>query len=213
MNVGIQDVHNLAWKLAGNVAGWAGPRLLDTYELERRPFALAVMDDARRNVGGFGQRPEQFSNRGRVLGVSYDSPAVIPDGTDLPAVANPHIDYAPTARPGSRAPHMWLQRRGERISTLDLFDTGFVLLTGRRGQAWRAASQRAVEQLGMPLRCYSIGAEDHLMDDSDAWPGLYGVGVDGAVLVRPDGHVAWRLASEEADPGLIPALNRILSLD
>jgi hypothetical protein len=173
------------------------------------------MDDARRNVGGFGQRPEQFSNRGRVLGVSYDSPAVIPDGTDLPAVANPHIDYAPTARPGSRAPHIWLRRRGERISTLDLYDTDFVLLTGPRGQAWRAASRRAVEQLGMPLHCYSIGAEDDLVDESDAWPRLYGVGVDGAVLVRPDGHVAWRTTSSEGNPsgGLVAALGRILSRD
>jgi len=215
MNVGIQDVHNLAWKLAGNVAGWAGPRLLDSYELERRPFALAVMDDASRNAGGFGQRPEQFSNRGRVLGVSYDSPAVIPDGTDLPAVANPHIDYAPTARPGSRAPHIWLRRRGERISTLDLYDIDFVLLTGPRGQAWRTASRRAVEQLGMPLRCYSIGAEDDLFDESDVWPRLYGVGVDGAVLVRPDGHVAWRTTSSEGNPSdhLVAALRRILSRD
>jgi putative polyketide hydroxylase len=213
MNVGIQDVHNLAWKLAGNVAGWAGSRLLDTYELERRPFALAVMDDASRNVGGFGQRPEQFSNRSRVLGVSYDSPAVISDGTDLPAVANPQIDYAPTARPVSRAPHMWLRRRSERISTLDVFDTRFVLLTGPTGHEWRAAGQRAAEQLGMPLRCYSIGSEDDLIDESDAWPGLYGVDFDGAVLVRPDGHVAWRAASQEADPDLIPVLRRILSLD
>lgn len=215
MNVGIQDVHNLAWKLAGNVAGWAGPRLLDTYELERRPFAVAVMDDASRNVGGFGQRPEQFSNRGRVLGVSYDSPAVVPDGTDLPAVANPHIDYVPTARPGSRAPHMWLRNRGERISTLDLYDTGFVLLTGLRGQTWRVASQRAAEQLGVPLRCYSIGAEGDLVDESGAWLDLYGVDVDGAVLVRPDGHVAWRATSEGADPSgdLIPVLRGVLSLD
>jgi len=215
MNVGIQDVHNLAWKLAGNVAGWAGPRLLDSYELERRPFALAVMDDASRNAGGFGQRPEQFSNRGRVLGVSYDSPAVIPDGTDLPAAANPHIDYAPAARPGSRAPHIWLRRRGERISTLDLYDTDFVLLTGSRGQAWRTASRRAVEQLGMPLRCYSISAEDDLVDESDGWPRLYGVGVDGAVLVRPDGHVAWRTTSSDGNPSdhLVAALRRILSRD
>src|SRR5260370_8794772 len=63
MNVGIQDVHNLAWKLTGHLAGWAGSGLLDTYELERRPFALAVSEDAARNVSGFGQRPEQFSNR------------------------------------------------------------------------------------------------------------------------------------------------------
>jgi len=215
MNVGIQDVHNLAWKLAANVGGWAGPGLLDTYELERRPFAFAVMDDASRNVGSFGQRAEQFSNRGRVLGVSYDSSAVIPDGTDLPAVANPHIDYMPTARPGSRAPHMWLRRRGERISMLDLYDTDFVLLIGSRDNALRDASRQAAEQLGMPLRCYSIGDDEDLVDESDAWPALYGVGADGAVLIRPDGHVAWRAPGEKANPGddLVHILRRILSRD
>lgn len=215
MNVGILDAHNLAWKLVGNVAGWAGPPLLDTYELERRPFALGVMEDASRNIGGLGQRPEQFSNRGRFLGVSYDSPAVIPDGTDLPVVANPHIDYVPTARPGSRAPHTWLQRLGKRISTLDLFDNSFTLLTGNRDQAWQTAGLRATEQLRVPLRCYSIGAGGDLIDQSDEWPRLYGAGVEGAVLVRPDGHVAWRATSSQGDPSndLVAALRRILALE
>jgi putative polyketide hydroxylase len=214
MNVGIQDVHNLAWKLAGHLAGWAGPGLLDTYELERRPFALAVTEDAARNVSGFGQRTEQFSNRGRVLGVSYDSPAVIPDGTDFPAGANPIIDYVPTARPGSRAPHLWLWRDGQTISTLDLYDTTFVLLTGGTGHRWKAAGEQAAQQLGIPLRCYLIGSEGDLIDQGDEWPRLYGVQPDGAVLVRPDGHVAWRTQTAGANPGkeLVSVLRRILSV-
>ena len=67
----------------------------------------------------------------------------------------------------------------------------------------------------MPLRCYSIGAEDDLVDESDAWPSLYGVGVDGAVLVRPDGHVAWRTTSSDGNPSddLVVALGRILARD
>jgi putative polyketide hydroxylase len=213
MNVGIQDVHNLAWKLAGHLAGWAGLGLLDTYALERRPFAQAVMDDASRNVGGHGQRPEQFSNRGRVLGVSYESPAVVPDGTELPQVANPVIDYLPTARPGSRAPHLWLWRNGTRISTLDLYDTSFVLLTGRSGQTWKPAAARAAGQVGAPLCCYSIGPDSDLIDPQNEWPSLYGIEPDGAVLVRPDGHVAWRTQSVSADPGsdLVLVLRRILS--
>ena len=214
MNVGIQDVHNLAWKLAGHAAGWAGAGLVDTYELERRPFSVAVTEEASRNVAGFGQRAEQFSNRGQVLGVSYDSPAIIPDGTDLPAVANRHIQYAPTARPGSRAPHIWLQRGGEAISLLDLYDTSFVLLTGQSGQAWTAAAEQAGEKLGIPLRCHVIGRQGDLIDESDAWPGLYGVQPDGAVLVRPDGHVGWRAATMDLDPStaLISIFRRILSL-
>lgn len=97
-------------------------------------------------------------------------------------VANPHIDYVPTARPGSRAPHVWLRRLGERISTLDLYDNGFVLLTGPSGQAWRTATKRATEQLGTPIRCYSIGTEGDLIDEQRAWSRLYGVRSDGAVL-------------------------------
>jgi hypothetical protein len=214
MNVGIQDVHNLAWKLAGRVAGWAGPGLLDTYEAERRPFALAVMEDASRNAGGFGQRQEQFSNRGRVLGVSYDSPAVIPDGTDPPAATNPVIDYIPTARPGGRAPHLWLRRSGEVISTVDLYDTSFVLLTGAAGQAWTAAAERVASQLGIPIVSYVVGQESDLVDQPNAWPSLYAVGPNGAVLVRPDGHVAWRAATavDDARRELAAVLRRVVSL-
>jgi putative polyketide hydroxylase len=214
MNVGIQDVHNLAWKLAGHLGGWAGATLLDTYQVERRAIAEAVTEDAARNVGGFGARPEQFSNRGRVLGVSYNSSAVIPDGTDLPAVANPVIDYTPTSRPGSRAPHMWLWRDGQQISTLDLYDTHFVLLTGPAGQVWHLAGEQTAERLRIPLRCYAVGPAGDLIDKPGEWPNLYGVGPDGAVLVRPDGHVAWRAEIAHADPEaeLSGAFRRILHL-
>lgn len=213
MNVGIQDVHNLAWKIAGQVTGWAGPGLLDSFELERRPFALAVMEDASRNAGGFGSRTEQFSNRGRVLGVSYESPAVIPDGTQLPAVGNPVIEYLPTARPGSRAPHMWLQKDGETISTLDLYDTHFVLLAGSRGQPWKVAADQVGGDLKVPLHSYVVGANGDLVDRSDEWPGLYGVEPDGSVLVRPDGHVAWRAQTSATDAAgeLRQAVLRLLS--
>lgn len=214
MNVGIQDVHNLAWKLAGQFGGWAGQGLLDSYELERRPLALAVIDDASQNVGGFGQRQEQFSNRGRVLGVAYDSRAVVADGTDLPTAVNPIVDYIPTARPGSRAPHLWLWRDGARVSTLDLFDKEFVLLTGGAGQAWKAAASRAANEVGVPLRSYSVGPDGDLVDPSDDWPTLYGISPDGAVLVRPDGHVAWRVRSASGDQSsrLLSALRQVLSL-
>jgi putative polyketide hydroxylase len=216
MNVGIQDVHNLAWKLAGRLKGWAGAALLDTYESERRPVALAVTGDAAANVaaGSGGRRPEQFSNRGTVLGVSYDSAAVIPDGTDLPAVANPVTDYCPTARPGSRAPHLWLRRGGQRVSTLDLYDTHFVLLAGPSGQAWCAAARQTATPLAIPVDCYAVGPDGPLTDPAGQWPGLYGVQSDGAVLVRPDGHVAWRAARAAPDPAseLARVFRRVLSI-
>jgi putative polyketide hydroxylase len=216
LNVGIQDVHNLAWKLAGVLGGWADVTLLDTYEAERRPFALAVIDDASRNVaaGSGAPRQEQFSNRGRVLGVSYDSSAIVPDGTDPPDVANPVVEYVPTARPGSRAPHVWLWRDGQRLSTLDLFDSGFVLLTGATGEAWRLAGQQVAERLGVPIHYYTVGPNGTLIDTAGAWQNLYGIRPDGAVLVRPDGHVAWRSATAGADPAarLETAFRRIVGL-
>lgn len=212
--MGIQDVHNLAWKLAGCLHGWANALLLETYEAERRPFALAVNDDVAQNLASAATRvrTEQFSNRGRVLGVSYDSTAIVPDGTDLPAVANPVIEYVPTARPGSRAPHMWLRQDGQKISALDLFDTHVVLLTGPDGHAWRIAGEQAAEQLGIPIHCYAVGPDGPLVDKAGAWPGLYGVGPDGAVLVRPDGYVAWRNRQGSDSPAvtLDHALRRVV---
>jgi 2-polyprenyl-6-methoxyphenol hydroxylase-like FAD-dependent oxidoreductase len=216
MNVGIQDVHNLAWKLAGVLRGWAGPRLLDTYDAERRPFALAVTADATQNLAaGEGRRPGHFNNRGRVLGVSYDSSAVIPDGIALPAVDNPVVEYVPTARPGSRAPHLWLGRGDERISALDLYDTRFVLLAGPAGQQWRAAGAEVGTRLGISLDCYTVGPTGTLTDRAGEWAVLYGVAEDGAVLVRPDGHVAWRASSAGSDPTarLTDALRRIAARD
>jgi hypothetical protein len=119
----------------------------------------------------------------------------------------------PAARPGSRAPHLWLGRDGEQISALDLFDTSFVLLVGEKGQAWRTAGEHVAQQLGVPLRCYSIGRKGNLIDQRDEWPSLYGVGANGAVLVRPDGIVAWRTEAALNDPSseLISVLRRILS--
>jgi 2-polyprenyl-6-methoxyphenol hydroxylase-like FAD-dependent oxidoreductase len=217
MNVGIQDVHNLAWKLAAVLNGWAHVGLLDTYDSERRAFALAVNEDVAQNIAAEagGTRLEQFSNRGRVLGISYDSSAVIPDGTPLPTVANQVVEYVPTARPGSRAPHMWLQKGDQQISTLDLYDTQFVLLTGPAGEAWVSAGQRVADYLGIPLRCYVVGPNGSLVDGTGEWQRLYGVGPHGVVLVRPDAHVAWRMHDADSNPEsrLAEAFCRIVALD
>jgi hypothetical protein len=212
MNVGIQDVHNLAWKLAAVLQGRAGTGLVGTYEAERRPVAAAITADTVRNVaaGAGGQRSEQFSNRGRVLGVSYDSAAVIPDGTGLPEVENPVIDYVPTARPGSRAPHLWLRKGGQQISTLDLYDTRFVLLTVPACRRWQKAATEVSEQLGIPIDTRVIGPEEPLVDETGEWATLYGIGPEGAVLVRPDGHVAWRTQASASEENLESAMRSIL---
>src|SRR5215472_13199167 len=101
--------------------------------------------------------PRNLANRGWVLGISYDSAAVVPDGTRVPGVVNPVVEYIPTARPGSRAPHVWLCKGNHQISTLDLYDTQFVLLTGPAGRAWGTAGEQVARSLGIPLRWYVVG--------------------------------------------------------
>jgi putative polyketide hydroxylase len=137
-------------------------------------------------------RPEQYNTRGLALGVSYRSAAVVADGTPAPQVANPVTDYIPTARPGSRAPQVWLQRDGERISTIDLIDSAFTLMAGASGLGWRDAAVKASRELGLPLSAFTVGLDGDLGDEKGTWSQLYAIASGGAVLVRPDGHVAWR---------------------
>ena len=219
LNTGIQDSHNLAWKLSAIIEGWAGTGLLDSYQTERlgvarrnadrslenskmvgRITAAALagkMEDAAQEVKG-STRYGNFT--GIDLGLTYTEGALVPDGTDPPHVDDPITDYVPTGRPGHRAPHVWLMKDGQKTSTLDLFDKSFVLLAGSEGQAWIQAVQLIAEQKQIPLATYRIGQECELQDGEDrTWRRAYGIEPDGAVLVRPDGHVAWRRASGCAD--------------
>lgn len=182
MNCGIADAHNLAWKLAGVLSGWAGPALLDSYEPERAPVARHC---AQASLGA--ARPPKLVD-GLVLGAAYQSDAVTPDGSDAPEPADALADYEPTARPGHRAPHLWLERDGKRCSTLDLWGEWFTLVVGQAGKEVAEASVRGIEA---PLRCHVIGERtDSPIPSTTSL--TYGIGTDGAVLVRPDGHVAWR---------------------
>jgi hypothetical protein len=135
-----------------------------------------------------------------IFGAAYASGAVIPDGTALPEVANPVADYVPCARPGSRAPHVWLQRAGKRVSTHDLVALRYTLLTGPRGQAWSEAANVAAQALRIPLARCTIGEGGDVADPDRRWTAAYGVETDGAVLLRPDGYVAWRQRCSAADP-------------
>jgi putative polyketide hydroxylase len=182
MNCGIGDVDNLSWKLAAVVSGWAHESLLDTYEAERRPVAEQTVE------ASLGRARPPAPIEGLVLGASYSSSAVVPDGTMSPEQENPIGDYVPTARPGHRAPHLWLDDTHTQ-STLDLFGNGFVLLTTAAGTAWHAAR---LGESRIPIRVHEINHPD--------WPALYGIGPFGAVLVRPDGYVAWRSPRESIEP-------------
>ncbi len=198
MNAGIADVHNLCWKLAGTVHGWAGPGLLDTYETERKPVAdqtlrqsvantqLVMEVQGRRCAQQTTEGPpaeidlpwsdRYFAQLGLVLGPAYESGAVLPDGSAPPVQSDPVTDYVPTGRPGHRMPHVWLNNGR---SSLDALGEWFTLLTPDLDQ-WGQLAARP-----WPL---------HLEALSEAQADLCGLGPRGALLVRPDGHVGarWR---------------------
>ncbi|WP_042417976.1 FAD-dependent oxidoreductase [Streptacidiphilus anmyonensis] len=217
-NTGIQDAHNLAWKLAAVLQGWAGPELLRSYEAERRPVALAIAARAsarsveHRHPGydvsfRAGRQPDTMS---AVLGYRYRSGAVHGGDPEGPAVPE---RFLPGAEPGARAPHLWLRRDGVRLSTLDLYERHPVLLTGPAGRAWHDAGLRAGAALGVPLDCHRIGGDPGhgpvlRPEEGTHWAEAHGVGEDGAVLVRPDGFVAWRATGADDRP--VPVLTRVL---
>jgi putative polyketide hydroxylase len=144
-------------------------------------------------------RREFLNEQGLIFGARYESMAVVPDGTPPSAIADPVTEYVSSARPGGRAPHVWLRRGDAQISTVDLFGPHFVLLAGRDGDAWRRAAQ-AIGPSWPPLMACTVGTDGDLGDPDGKWDEAYGVDSDGAVLVRPDGHVAWRSRSSVADP-------------
>jgi 2-polyprenyl-6-methoxyphenol hydroxylase-like FAD-dependent oxidoreductase len=181
----VADAHNLAWKLAAVINDQAGESLLDSYAVEREAVAATTTEEARLAWAAMTD-PGRVPFTGRSLrqldmGYQYRSVAVAEHDdqtTDIPD------DYRPNAAPGSRAPHLWLTAEDPQRSIIDLFDRGFTLLTGAEGQAWTEVVNDVKAHTKMPMTCHII--------HETAWPDLYGVTPSGAVLVRPDGHVAWR---------------------
>ncbi|MFB7779552.1 FAD-dependent oxidoreductase [Streptomyces bauhiniae] len=214
-NTGIQDAHNLAWKLSAVLSGWAGPGLLESYGAERRPVATATSARASaRSVEhshpGFAPAPGVGgAKRGGILNVvlGYRYPAGAVLGAD------PYAEVVPDAlaldgRPGSRAPHLWLRRGGLRLSTLDLYERSMVLLTDSPDDAgWYAAARRVAAEDGVALDAYRLGptpdADLTYDTEGDDWAKAHGTTADGAVLIRPDGFVAWRATSAAADPDTV----------
>jgi putative polyketide hydroxylase len=113
-----------------------------------------------------------------------------------------------TGLPGTRVPHLWLERQGQRISTLDLLDGRFVLLTSTGGTARKDAAAAVAEKLSIALSAYCIGAEADLRDLENGWQVKMGVSAEGVVLVRPNGFVAWRTDTRPSSPE--PKLMQVL---
>ena len=219
LNTGVQDVHNLTWKIAAVLRGKADETLLDSYHAERQPLGQTITRNSLANALSMGRtarqsnvlpRREFLNEQGLIFGACYQSMAVVPDGAPEAAVDDPVTEYVPSARPGSRAPHVWLRRGNEQISTIDLFGPHFVLLAGRDGDAWRRAAQ-GIDLSWPALIAHSVGKDGDLGDPDGHWHQAYGVDTDGAVLVRPDGHVAWRSRSGVSNPAEIlrAALDRL----
>jgi 2-polyprenyl-6-methoxyphenol hydroxylase-like FAD-dependent oxidoreductase len=194
-NTGIHDVHNLAWKLALVINGHAGEGLLDTYEMERKPVVAFTVEQAfsryvARTAPWLTARvqPEPLVDDLHIeLGYLYNSPlGVHADPRGLRGV------------PGSRAPHLWLERRRERISTIDLAGR-YVLLAGAAGATWVDAAREVTHGFaGLPLDAYCIGRD--VLDLEQRFPAAYGISNSGASLVRPDGFVAWNCPEGAAEP-------------
>jgi 2-polyprenyl-6-methoxyphenol hydroxylase-like FAD-dependent oxidoreductase len=194
-NTAVLDGYQLGWKLAMVVRGQAGQGLLDSHDTERRPYAdwLVEQQYARMVERVAPQRrdgtvAEELPPRFGLFGYRYPDGAVACEPDD--DGARFEDPATPTGRPGSRAAHVRLATG----STIDLFGRGFVLLRGPDGDVWAAASAEAGRRLGIDVATHRIDPDD-LAD----WSAAYGVGADGAVLVRPDGFVAWR-ARHAGDP-------------
>lgn len=202
MHMGLEEAVNLGWKLAAMVEGWGGPALLASYEIERRPMAVRNVELATRTynalaaipgwhhgVTGWEADPAWLSIPEHMkLDYCYEeSPICLPDGT--PARGENPARFEASTRPGTRAPHVWLD--GDR-STIDLFGDGFVLL--RLGANPPAATPliEAARSRGVPMR------EVVLAD-----PEVAAVYETSLVLVRPDGHVAWRGNACPTDAGAV----------
>jgi putative polyketide hydroxylase len=205
LNTGVQDAQNLAWKLAAVLRGEAGDALLDSYDAERRPVGEAVTHTSLLNALSMGRtarqteavlpRKEFLNEIGLVFGARYASRAVVSQEEQAP-VADAIEAYVPSAAPGCRAPHVALRKGSQKLSTTDLLGRGFVLLTAPAGSAWRAAADR----LEGPRVANAVIGDEIREEDGGDWLAAYGLREDGAILVRPDGHVAWRSPSGADDP-------------
>jgi 2-polyprenyl-6-methoxyphenol hydroxylase-like FAD-dependent oxidoreductase len=214
-NTGIQDAHNLAWKLAMVLQGTAGEALLDSYETERKPIAELTVEQAYARyvlrgapyLAPAGIAP--FARDVNVdLGYCYRAGALVAEAA-TPLHEHPR---ALAGCPGSRAPHVRLLQQGRELSSIDLFGRGWVLLTGAEGLAWERIGGTLPPRLG--LNVHRVGGPD-LEDPSRTFAEAYGISASGAVLVRPDGVIAWRERSaERASRELVAGvLAQVLAVD
>jgi 2-polyprenyl-6-methoxyphenol hydroxylase-like FAD-dependent oxidoreductase len=214
LNTGFADAINLGWKLAAVLRGFGGEALLDSYETERRPVAIVGRDWSFRHLGihinaqqladpelihadtaageahratlaeYFSANTGEHGSWGVEMGYRYDSPVIAGDGVTPPEFDGAH--YVPTTAPGSRAPHITLP---DGTSPLDAFRDGYTLVSFT-GDVSGNELTKAAAAAGTPFTVLAI-----------ADPKAKEIYERDLVLVRPDGHVAWRgnALPEDAD--------------
>ena len=205
MNTGVSDALDIAWKIQATLQGWGGQNLLRSYSIERQPIGVRntleasdcfnQLDEVMQHgdeldIDGYkGERLRQalgtklkaqeklISSSGTLLGYRYKhSPIIIKDASPEPK-DDPRV-YIPTARPGHRAPHIWLE---EGISILDLLGPNFTLVCFKKSPKHVANFEKIAKEIGFLVKILPL-------DDREAAK-LYG---SNFVLVRPDLMVAWR---------------------
>jgi aklavinone 12-hydroxylase len=212
----IQDGYDLAWKLAMVLNAQAGPDLLTTYEPERQPVgemtvALQTANYAERMRPDRKdlQTPGAETDYLKVaFGYRYRSAAILQDTPD-DGVLTENPDQ-PSGRAGTRGANVVFKHKGKDVSSLDLIGRDFVLLTGPEGAPWARAGTALAYNCGIPLSIYRVGAD--LLDIDSKWAKRYGVTAAGAVLLRPDGYIAWRArtVTSSAATTLREALARVM---
>ncbi|CAJ2502752.1 Uu.00g101460.m01.CDS01 [Anthostomella pinea] len=216
-NSGVADAHNLAWKLALVLRGQADRALLETYSVERQPVgqvaaeASGDMSDARglismKRTPAFVLRVARIARLSSGHSYSYQSRAVAAEDTSPLGGLTwrpwtlPSLLHCIDGRPGRRAPHLWVEHQGNRVSTLDLFGKNFVLLAGAEGAAWIEGAKKASEALGVTVDAYRVGPKGDLVVPEGQLEAAAGITARGAIVVRPDDFVAWRQRRESSDP-------------
>ena len=156
----------------------------------------------------------EFYEQNVEYGYTYNSPAIVPDGTPAPQLIDDVHVYETSTRPGSTLPHAWLYRLGQRKALCDMAGHGqFLLITGEGGEGWIQAAAHIAQEQGLPLKAISVNPfSGDWLDTRFDWLRQREVSSEGAVLVRPDRHIAWRSfgASENPRATLEEALGQVL---
>ncbi|MCW9132597.1 FAD-dependent monooxygenase [Bacillus paramycoides] len=202
-NTGIQDAHNLAWKLAVVLKRKANPKLLATYHEERYPVAKLTTDHASsilfRAAGRDESNLSNMDSLAITAGYQYCSEAIIDKCT-----TSHRMDIVDlNGRPGTRAPHFWGMYEGKKVSILDLFGNNFVLFTGAEPSVWTEAANVVSSRLGVKIKVYQVGLTGDFIDQSNNCRNLYGIENGGAVVIRPDGFIGWRTENEVLKPNVL----------